>query len=161
MILSIYILSTSHCGHYLTDILFADDFLLFEFIFNCLLGYFTITRLTREILQVRGELLLIRRDQASAAEVLRFYEHLGRIGPFVLVNLFFVFLFVISINITFALQPAYTFPFYSITVLTFPILGVIPLLFWYSGGKRAEQFAEEYESTVASGIAAERTEAGE
>ena len=128
------------------------DYFLVQFIVNGIFAYSSIRRLLSEILAVRNELLHFQRQDNGARHVLVFYEKLGSILPFVGLQLFFFVVFTITLNVCYAFIPKYAWPFYTVTMVSYPLLGVYPIAFWYSGGKGADAFADDFETSAHTGL---------
>jgi hypothetical protein len=102
-------------------------------------------------LRIRDNVLVVRgNDDSGARMVLSFYEKLGNVVTVVLVHLILVCAFMVVVNICYALLPQYTWPFFAFSLISYPFIATVPIIFWYSGGKFADAFANDFESTVAT-----------
>ena len=115
---------------------------------NAVFSYISIKRLTSEIQVVREELLRIPRGDDGARNVLQFYQKLGNIVLIVLIHLLFIGIFLVVLNVTFVHKPEFAWPFYACSVISYPALGAVPLVFWHSGGRFVDDFATDYETSA-------------
>jgi hypothetical protein len=131
-----------------------DDYFLIQFLINATICSVGIRTVTSHISNVREELVMIREEglaRQNARHVLDFYVKLGNVVLIVNVHLVFISAFIIVLNACYVYVPQYSWPFFAVSVISYSALGLVPVVFWYSGGKTADEFVEDYESTLATG----------